>query len=392
LGISWLRLPPAVSPWPLSGLCTHLSKRFEGQMDEYPIEDTVYQGAKPSWTIVDPMDPRQLAGPSSGYPAQDTIHNGKSYVPVAAHDPESVPSADAMSKKEEYIPASPEERKNIGFAKSAVILHERLDALRDRRANTKPSMAATTQPVPAASQPPAAGPMMPRADAAEAVAKSRRDRFVKFLQIIQSIITAVLSVTIAVLQIRVFAYYQGTKDTPGLYPPNLDLLPTLLLLAVALAAIIFDGAQLLVFFMPKRMRIVRKATLIAAKAHYVIVASKAVSYFFSAIVAKNSGGGAINNLWSWSCDGKGQNVAGLCTSQVSALIPQTCNSGCREAVQKLTFSWRAERDILHGHRKRNHRGPRHAHPGHYDAASGQLCQGEGGGLRQGRRGGWDDPG
>jgi hypothetical protein len=306
-------------------------------MSHYPLEDTIYQGNRPSASTVTGMDryhdDTAYNGASSAeaeaYPAHDKVTSWKEYAPIAASDPEPF-SPDSMHSQSHVAaaqaPASPEsERANIGFAKSALILHDRLDALREKRTKTD-GMTTTTTTTTTAAKPATpsesdTAKMPSRTDAAEAVATKRRDRFVKFLQIVQSLVTAVMSITIAVLQIRVFAYYQGTKDEPGLYPPHLDLLPTLLLLAVSLAAIVFDLAQLAVFFMPKSIKVVRVAALIAAKAHYVVVAAKASSYFFSAIVAKQSGGGAGNNLWSWSCDGKGAGVAGLCGSQVK--LPKT---------------------------------------------------------------------
>jgi hypothetical protein len=162
--------------------------------------------------------------------------------------------------------------------------------------------------------------LLPGPAIAAASQTARRDRLIRLLRIAQSTLTASLSVAIAVLQLRVYAYYDATQAQPDLYPAHLDLLPTLLLLAVALAALVFDAAQLVCFLLPGRGVAVRVARLVAAKAHYVVVAAKAASFFFSAVVAKNAGRGQGNNLWSWACDGKGQGVGGLCASQVRSLI------------------------------------------------------------------------
>ncbi len=68
-------------------------------------------------------------------------------------------------------------------------------------------------------------------------------RRVKILRVVQSTFSALLSLAIAIFQGRVFATFQATKNQAGTWPPMPNVVPTILLFSVALAALVFDGAS-----------------------------------------------------------------------------------------------------------------------------------------------------
>lgn len=169
-----------------------------------------------------------------------------------------------------------------------------------------------------------------------AKAIERGARRIRIMRIIQSTFGAALSVAIAGFQGRVFALFQSSKSVTGAWPDNPNLMPTLLLLAVASLALIFDLSMLLAYLKPNH-RMARVAFTVATASHYIITSAKTVSYAIGAIVARTSynygnSSGQTADLWSWSCTDQAaamQNVnqaPSNCDTQVSPRFNLCCLS------------------------------------------------------------------
>ncbi|KAH8660087.1 hypothetical protein BX600DRAFT_513727 [Xylariales sp. PMI_506] len=130
-------------------------------------------------------------------------------------------------------------------------------------------------------------------------------RSIRVMTILQSMLSALLSLAIAVWQGRVYVTYQRTKDMPGAWPTVPNLAPTILLLVIAVAAFVFDLCMLLAYLMPNRKQ-ARWALTVGNAAYYVVTSAKTVSYAISSAISKTSFdfGNATNqnsDLWSWTC-------------------------------------------------------------------------------------------
>lgn len=81
--------------------------------------------------------------------------------------------------------------------------------------------------------------------------QARHKRRIRILRCIQHLLTALVSLGVAVLQGRTYIIYQQTKDVPGAWPSFPDLFPTLLLFATAVAATTMDLSALIAYMFPQ---------------------------------------------------------------------------------------------------------------------------------------------
>jgi len=116
---------------------------------------------------------------------------------------------------------------------------------------------------------------------------ARRDKRIKILRIIQSILSALLSIAIAIFQGRVYWTYQNTKDMPGAWPTVPNLVPTILLFSVAIVALVFDSCMLVAYLRPAS-KFTPWAIRIGDAAHYIVASAKTVSYAISAVISKTA--------------------------------------------------------------------------------------------------------
>ncbi|KAK5651784.1 hypothetical protein OQA88_11651 [Cercophora sp. LCS_1] len=161
---------------------------------------------------------------------------------------------------------------------------------------------------------------------------ARREKRVQVLRIIQSILSAILSIAIAAFQGRVYWTYQSTKGMPGAWPPVPDLAPTILLFSVAIAALVFDGCMIVAYLRPTS-RFARWAIRIGGAAHYVVATGKTVSYGISAAISKTSynwgnASGQNADLWGYTC-----------TDSAAAIEPihAESNCNCQASFHHLSF-------------------------------------------------------
>jgi len=163
-------------------------------------------------------------------------------------------------------------------------------------------------------------------DGFDEVKFARRDKRIKILRIVQSILSALLSIAIAVFQGRVYWTYQNTKDQPGAWPTVPDVVPTLLLFSVSIAALVFDICMIVAYLRPKS-KYTPWAIRIGGAAHYVVASAKTVSYGISAVISKTSfdfgnASGQNADLWSYTCTDPAAEIQPIqaesnCNSQVS---------------------------------------------------------------------------
>lgn len=155
----------------------------------------------------------------------------------------------------------------------------------------------------------------------------RTEKAVRVLRAIQGLLSSILSLGIAVIQAKVYITFVNTQGTPGAWPKEPQLLPTLLLLAVSAFAFIFDVCLLVGYLAPsQRLRL--KAFAIANACYSVITTAKTFSYAISSAVYMNgrdfgNASGQNADLWSWTCTDqaathdKTTQASTNCTLQVS---------------------------------------------------------------------------
>ncbi len=90
-------------------------------------------------------------------------------------------------------------------------------------------------------------PTEPPEDPVRQRKQARLGRHIKRLRVAQSVLSALLSLTIAAFQAQVYAKYVQTQNAAGAWPPLPNVVPTILLLVVAVVALIFDACMLIAY-------------------------------------------------------------------------------------------------------------------------------------------------
>jgi hypothetical protein len=247
-------------------------------------------------------------------------------VPVHSPPPPSVPAAD-------------DHRQSIQFARAAFVFRDRLDDVRKKHALvtvTDVSPAAPSQPTPS----PTPATAATKANKDDPVVTKR----LRFLRLIQSALTAGLSIAIAALQMKTYISFQHTKDVAGAWPTHPNLLPTLMLMGVAIGAAVFDLSLIVAYLFPKQARL---AFRIAMSSYSILTTAKGLSYTLTAVLCRGgynfgNASGQNNDLWSWTCTDQAAkfdavtNAEANCQGQVSRslssffpLFPRHCTLGKR---------------------------------------------------------------
>jgi hypothetical protein len=219
------------------------------------------------------------------------------------------------SVKEHNLPPSPpfspqHDKEPLAFTRAALVFRDHLDGIRSKRDSTQPLIGSDAD----------------KDDGSDQHGAAQR---VRILRGVQGLLTALLSIAIAVMQGRVYIIYQNTKSIPGAWPQTPNVLPTLLLFSVAIAALVFDVA-LIVGYTTKG-RIGKIAYEIAMGAHYVAVTAKMASFAITSIVCKvgfdyGNSSGTNDDLWSWSCTAQAAEMDSVnqaesnCATQVSLTL------------------------------------------------------------------------
>lgn len=210
------------------------------------------------------------------------------------------------------------QRQNLAFAKVVVSFKDQLDHIRTNK--SMPIAPVNEQEVPATPSTPATLPAIIETE-------GPLDRKIRIYRTVHHALSSIVSIIIAVLQSMTYAKYQETKNVPGAWPQKPTLLPTVLLLGVAVMALAFDIACLIAYLMPGR-RIAKKAFRLAMNLHYFITGAKGLSFTIAASVCRTGFSVAENkDLWGWSCSQAGEKMQSVnnasfnCTGNVSETCP-----------------------------------------------------------------------
>lgn len=195
---------------------------------------------------------------------------------------------------------------NYAFAKTAFMFRDRLDQIRGRNARVD---AIVSDPSAKAEKPTVTIKEIQKDQPPKSSSAPSLARRVRILRVLQHTLLSLTDVTIAVLQSLTYIKWAQTKNAPGAWPQKPMLLPTLLLLAVAAMALLFDVFSLVAYLFPTKP-IAKKSYQLAIKFHYWITSLKAFSYTIAAAVCRTGFSmGNQQDLWGWSCSAQGQAMA-----------------------------------------------------------------------------------
>jgi hypothetical protein len=195
---------------------------------------------------------------------------------------------------------------SIQFAKAAFLFKDKLDDVRKKRTEMpKDAAPAATSPPQTALQDGAAkGDDTTKGDdEASGSDDPIEARRLLILHLAQTALTSLLSIAIAALQGKAYVRYLQTKDTPGAWPKHPNLLPTILLMVIAVLAGTLDLSVL----MANIFRSHAKTFFgIATKSFNILTCVKGVSYALVSVVCRGSfnygkSSGQKNDLWGWTC-------------------------------------------------------------------------------------------
>lgn len=258
---------------------------------------------------------------------------------------------------------------NMAFTKAAFVFKDGLDKSRATKKHDQVQVAVKAVEAPMSET--STAPPSPTTN--EAAHQARHQRRIRIARTVQHLLTSVLSIVIAILQGKVFVLYNQTKNQPGAWPINPNLVPTLMLFATALAALTIDICALVAYFWPKTS-IGKKAFAVslhlvwkplsngllkfAHSAYAVYTTIKGISYTFSAVVCKTgmdhgSSSGNLDDLWSWTCSKKNSAQSSVtqansnCIGSVSLYLPR--NSAKSSPTDSV-----AVRCVVFGHGEHRH--------------------------------------
>jgi len=195
---------------------------------------------------------------------------------------------------------------SIQFAKAAFVFQDKLNNVRKKHAEAPQETALEALP-------PSQSGLQDNTTEGDSTIKGDDDapepedpiaaRRLRILRFVQSTLTSLLSIAIAALQAKAYASFQRTKDTPGAWPTHPNLLPTILLIVIAVLASAADLSMLLAYLFRSRAETFFE---IATKSYNTLACVKGMSYVLVSVVCRggfNYGNstGQNNDLWSWTC-------------------------------------------------------------------------------------------
>jgi hypothetical protein len=212
---------------------------------------------------------------------------------------------------------------NYAFTKGALAFRDTLDQIRGRNARIDSKTSASFTK---AEKPPTVTiNEMQKGPPTTAAGVEPLDRRIQILRVIQHALLSATDATIAALQCLVYIKWAQTKNVPDAWPQQPMLFPTLVLLAVAAMALLFDASSLVAYIFPTKP-VAKKAYRLAIQLHYWVTSLKAFSYSIAAAVCRTGFSmGNQQDLWGWSCSAQGQAMAATndaninCTGNVSLL-------------------------------------------------------------------------
>lgn len=146
---------------------------------------------------------------------------------------------------------------NIAFTKAAFAFRDGLDRAHARKQDASKSssntVTITTTPVPDSSEKQADTMSEPDPEqVADLAHQARHKKRIRIARGVQHTLTSLLSLAVALLQGQTYLSYQKTKDVKGAWPTHPNLLPTLMLLATAIAALFIDICAIVAYVWPQK--------------------------------------------------------------------------------------------------------------------------------------------
>lgn len=276
---------------------------------------------------------------------------------MATYD--KVPQAEAT---EAPLP-SPSSQSTVGFTKAALVFDHKLQSIRRKHDS---GVSVTSNPsTPGLELKGKQSIVVEEKEIAEKPTEIEiiLGRSIRILLALKSIVTGILSVSIAVFQGRAYIIWNNTKNVDGAWPPVPFLAPTLILFSVAIAAFVFDVCLALAYIFPGK-RVANKAIKIAQSAYWVISTAKTAGYGVTAVVCRSgfdfgNASGTNSDLWSWTCSDK--------SDQFSSVNQSESNCECQvrsipdRDVTPCLYSPAAVYGVVLFNHKRRYRGSRLRH-------------------------------
>lgn len=240
------------------------------------------------------------------------------------------------------------ERVSMQFAKAALIFKDKLEDVRGKSRTGKHEHEAP--PTPSTSSPPQSAQLLPpstsenqpegdnQEDQEEDPITARRLRTIR---LVQNTLTSLVSIAIAVLQAKALVSYQQTKNTPGAWPTYPNLMPTIMLMVVAILTGLLDLCLSLAYLFPSHAAVFLK---IATKAQNVATCAKGLSYLLTAVVCRSGfdygkSSGQNNDLWGWTCSSAAEKFDDLTQARANC-VGQVCGWCNVSATLKVsTADW-----------------------------------------------------
>jgi hypothetical protein len=233
-------------------------------------------------------------------------------------------------------------KQSLAFGRAAFTFRDSLMSIRDKRASAQTSVGSPNSVS-------AVGGCDVNEDT-QMEAKEKSQKPIRIIRGVQGLLTAILSIFIAIFQGKVYLRYLETKDRPNAWPNHPSLVPTLMLFAIAIMAFTFDLFLIVAYVSPNK-GIAGKAYELANKMHHILTATKTVSYVIVAIICRSgynfgNSSGTNFDLWSWTCSNKSDQQSAFiqaqwsCSSQVSHWLhwKYLC-SKLRHDLDTQTMAW-----------------------------------------------------
>jgi len=275
------------------------------------------------------------------------IKGSDGYAKVSSIDTDGHLESESQEPSPTILASSPtspsSERATFQFAKAAFVFQDKLNDIRKKHTEVQVPKAATL----AATPPPQTAPHgnttkgddSDSSKGTDASIATKQDdpvaaRRLRILRLVQSVLTSLLSIAIAALQGKAYASYLRTKDTPGAWPTHPNLLPTILLVSVAVLAGALDLSLLFAYLFRSHAKTFFG---IAKKSYNILTCVKGVSYVLASVVCKSgfsygNSTGQNNDLWSWTCSAAADKFDSLtqaganCDGQTAPGIFPSCRS------------------------------------------------------------------
>lgn len=207
---------------------------------------------------------------------------------------------------------------------------------------------------------------------------ARKTSKLYMLKLSHHTLTSLVSIAIAALQLIIYLSYQHGKNIPGAWPNKPYLIPTLLLLGVAVAALGFDICAIVAYCLPSS-RSSKNLDRTAKGFGMLITGLKGLGFAVAASSGKTAFDGGTNSaknndLWGWSCSDQAAQMQSVNNASTNCLVTVSWTD---PSLSFTTWTYIGTDDRLGSCTRANcPRGSEHGH-------SISCCPSKGKGLRSG---------